>query len=140
MQTVVGAPLRSILLVMVAASVPFIHGDSDTGVPPEAGISRARITEQAEGVANRHLLGQISGAVINEYGTPIDKARVWIDVAVSGNLSNSQFALTDENGRFEFRDGGGKKLGQFGGITGARDVVEQWKPAADKSAHVKTRQ
>ena len=110
MQTVVGAPLRSILLVMVAVFVPFMHGDSDKGVQPEADISRAQITEEAAGVASRHLLGQISGAVINEYGTPIDKARVWIDVAVSGNLDNSQFALTDENGRFEFR---GLKLRRY---------------------------
>ena len=29
--------------------------------------------------------------------------------------------------RCEERDGGGKKLGQFGGISGTRDVVEQWK-------------
>lgn len=50
-----------------------------------------------------HALGRIGGAVINEYGTPVDKARVWIDVALSGNLSNSESALTDENGRFEFR-------------------------------------
>jgi hypothetical protein len=27
-------------------------------------------------------------------------------------------------------DGGGKKLGQFGGISGTRHVVEQWKPPA----------
>jgi hypothetical protein len=29
------------------------------------------------------------------------------------------------------RDGGGKKLGHFGGISGTRDVVEQWKATTD---------
>src|SRR5262249_20564855 len=86
------------------------HAQSDKGVPPEARISRARITEQAEVVANRDLLGQISGAVINEYGTPMDKARVWIEFAASGNLDNVQFALNDENGQFEFR---GLKLRRY---------------------------
>lgn len=102
--------MRWILLAMVAAFAPFTHAQSDKGVPPEARISRARSTGQAEGVADRHPRGQISGAVINEYGTPIDKARVWIDVAASGNLHNSQFADTDEHGRFEFR---GLKLRRF---------------------------
>src|SRR5262249_26952913 len=85
-QTVVGVcTMRSMLLAMVAAFALFTHAQSDKGVPPEARISRARITEQAEVVANRDLLGQISGAVINEYGTPMDKARVWIEFAASGN-------------------------------------------------------
>ena len=107
--------MRWILLVIVAAFVPFTHAQSDKKAPLDARISRARSTGQADLVADRHLRGQISGAVINEYGTPIDKARVWIDVAASNNFDNSislrrrpipgktQFAVTDENGRFELR-------------------------------------